>query len=255
MKRQATDTDAPASRPKQFCTPRVLMLVAVPDECDGLISKLGLQEVWRNERGGRQAIFEGLVEGNAAEGGLPRLAIQLAITGVLEHNAVNILSRLLYNKLGEENNSESSKSSLSGAPLFCVNFGCVGAYEHGSLAIGDTFFVHKVRHYDVDVPDNDPWDTRSFTLCTPANEERKDIVCTTGGRFTRTQPGCDCEDMELYGIASFCEYHGIKLYSVKYVANYCNESGVEDCFKNMAKVRAAAEEKVLQFIMHTQKYT
>merc|ERR1719162_1266015 len=59
----------------------VLLVVAIHAECAGLVAQLGLRETWRSE-GGQQALLEGVLPG-------PRpLPLRLAVTGVLEHNAV-----------------------------------------------------------------------------------------------------------------------------------------------------------------------
>lgn len=174
--------------------------------------------------------------------------MRLAVTGVLEHNAVGAVARLLQACCSSQGKAPQGDPPMpSSMPCACVNFGCVGAYEGRGLSIGDTFFVREARHFDVDVPGvaSHSWDIRSFRLPVPEGEKLDRIVNATGSRFSQGQPGCDCEDMELYGVASLCSHLRMPLYSVKYVANFCNESGHSDFVKNVHRVRVAGEEKVL----------
>jgi len=203
----------------------ILIVCALHEEAQGLINRLHLSELWRHDRG-RQSLFQGH---------LGAVRVRIAVTGVLEHNATGMLTRLLLWP-GEP------------PPRVVINFGCVGAYEGRKLRIGDAFFVTEARHFDVDVPEPDPFDVRSFKLLVPKSEAMQDIVCTTGARFTRDQPGCHCEDMELYALASLCEVAELPLLSMKYVANFCNESGAEHCMAHFQKVRWHADDRLMAFL-------
>lgn len=237
MKRPSSQVvNALKKRPARLTdrVPTLVFLVAMREECAGILTSLGLKEVWRSD-GGQQAVLEGFACG---------FFVKLGITGILEHNAVGLLARLLHG--GCPGSRDVALTSVHA----CVNFGSVGAYEESRLRIGDAVFVHEVRHYDIDVPTSDPWHSRNLKLQVPSDAMPNDVVCTSGGRFTQSQPGCDCEDMELYGIASMCNALGLPIYSLKYVANYCNDSGLEDFENNVEHVRAQAEKNLMNFLSH-----
>mmetsp|Transcript_843 Transcript_843/g.1341 ORF Transcript_843/g.1341 Transcript_843/m.1341 type:complete len:197 (-) Transcript_843:19-609(-) len=179
----------------------IFVVAALEEECLGLVGRWGLK-LELSVHGTPQKIYSGTRFGTS---------IKVVVTGVLQHNAVSMLSKLL----------------IQGIPRAVVNFGCVGAYEGRGLRID---FQTEIA-----------WYTRPFLLQTADLGVRRDVVCTTGSRFSLGQPGCDCEDMELYGLASLASAHEIPLYSVKYVANYCNEDGPKDFERNVVTARAAGE--------------
>uniref|UniRef100_A0A7S3XIB1 Nucleoside phosphorylase domain-containing protein n=1 Tax=Oxyrrhis marina TaxID=2969 RepID=A0A7S3XIB1_OXYMA len=193
----------------------IFVVAALEEECLGLVGRWGLK-LELSVHGTPQKIYSGTRFGTS---------IKVVVTGVLQHNAVSMLSKLL----------------IQGIPRAVVNFGCVGAYEGRGLRIGEAFFVAACHQYDVDFQTEIAWYTRPFLLQTADLGVRRDVVCTTGSRFSLGQPGCDCEDMELYGLASLASAHEIPLYSVKYVANYCNEDGPKDFERNVVTARAAGE--------------
>eukprot|EP00658_Telonema_sp_P-2_P024320 TRINITY_DN19764_c0_g1_i2.p1 TRINITY_DN19764_c0_g1~~TRINITY_DN19764_c0_g1_i2.p1 ORF type:complete len:185 (+),score=42.13 TRINITY_DN19764_c0_g1_i2:112-666(+) len=136
-----------------------------------------------------------------------------------------------------------------------INFGCCGAYPGRGIAVGASFYIGEVRHFDVELPGDvhNPFDDRSFHLRVPSGHEGTARVCRTGWRFSRdVGDGSDCEDMELYGVASLCEAFELPLYAIKYVANLCNDSAHEDCEANAVTARANGELLLFELLSQTE---
>ena len=168
--------------------------------------------------------------------------LNLAITGVLEHNMVAATSLVLL-RLGHE------------VP-FVVNFGAVGCYQqrhaYSCPTVGDTVLVRKVCRFDVD--DNVHW-APPLALSTP-DDDLPAVVCVTGSRYSteydRTSPYLpvdgQVEDMELYGLAVLLQTLDIPLLSVKLVVNIVSTDGREQMRQNLSLVRQHAESVLLKVL-------
>ena len=206
--------------------PTVVLVAALYDEVEGLLSALGSDLVVTYENPERsQKIWTTNVYD---------ISLHIALSGVLEHNAVGLTSRLL---------AKLPKVDI------VINFGCVGATCGMSMAIRDWAFVKEARHYDIG--DNVlPKFYAPMKLSLPKTFAKpfKSVVCTTGARFTKGQEGCDCEDMEIYGLAILCDLHDIPLVAIKYAANFCNDHGIEDFKKNVVDARQGGQDALVEFL-------
>lgn len=209
----------------------ILLVVAMVTELEGILDVLtkGKPPIW--EKGaGRQAVWETTL--NAADKS-ETAQLTIALCGVLEHNAVSLTAKLLHERPHI---------------VHVINFGCVGAVEGRSMNIGDWAFVRMVQHYDV-MPTFQDW-APSIKLNVPFMKEGnyRTVTCSSGARFTLGEHGCDCEDMEIYGLASLCGTLGLQISSIKYAANFCNEDGEKDYQKNVVSARAGAQEGLLAYL-------
>lgn len=173
--------------------------------------------------------------------------LNLAITGVLEHNMVAATSLILRHL----------KESVS----FVLNFGAVGYYpqqhEGVSLTVGETVLVRQVYRFDVD--DNLHW-VPPVTLSTPAIDLQS-VICVTGSRYStekdRESPyfpkSGQVEDMELYGLAVLLQSLKIPLISVKFVSNIVNADGREQMRQNLSSLRKRAEQTVIKVLEQYKK--
>lgn len=259
----------------------VLLLVAMDSEAEGLIKELHLKPIWTSPKSpySPQKVYVSEDEDEGSLIPLPpqhmdsgcsanralRLHVMLALTGALEHNAVPLAAQMLLGRgtVGEK---------ASGYTFRCaVNFGSVGAYHGRGLTLGDAFFTREARHYDHQFPGVDSatrWLLRP--ICMPIPElppgagihcdqgrgpNGIGVVCASGGRFNSgedaarlAQEGCDCEDMEVYGLASLCDQLEMPLVGLKYAANYCDENGPADFMANVCVARAKAQELLFSLL-------
>jgi len=168
--------------------------------------------------------------------------LNLAITGVYEHNMTAAVSLVLHH--------------ANRNPLFVLNFGAAGLYAHhhvnAGLTIGDMVHVQKVCRFDLD--DNVHWapsvDLRCSDACLPK------AVCVTGSRYStendRRSPyfpkDGQIEDMELYGLAVLLQTHKIPLISIKVIANLVVSDGRQQMRNNLSAMISAAEERIISAI-------
>lgn len=212
------------SSPETEKKPTILVVVALYEEVEGICQELRkeLKLIYENTDIGQKVWT---VERD-------NCTLCIALCGVLEHNCVSLSSHLIV--------------SLKNISLL-VNFGCVGATCGMGLKIGEWGYAKEARHYDIGANVR-PQFRPNFSLYVPKVSSAKQLVCTTGWRFTKGQPGCDCEDMELYGLASLCEAHKIPIVGIKYAANYCNDNALEDFKKNVVASRQSAQNALMAFL-------
>jgi len=219
---------------KQQPTHLPLVVIASEKEGIGLVRRLGLR---------RDASIRLPGLSREQDAGLYRgKRLNLAITGVLEHNMVAATSLVLL-RFGHE------------VP-FVVNFGAVGCYQqcqvYGCPTVGDTVLVRKVCRFDVD--NNVHW-VPPLALSTP-DDDLPAVVCVTGSRYStahdRTSPyfpvDGQVEDTELYGLAVLLQNLEIPLLSVKFVVNTVRTDGREQMRQNLSLIRQRAESVLLKVL-------
>ncbi len=93
--------------------------------------------------------------------------IFLAITGVLEHNAVAILAKIFLHYPDKF--------------LAVINYGCCGRYDSPVTNIGGSYYVSSVERYGID--DNRHW-AAPITLVCPTTAH---VVCASGSKYSTQQ--------------------------------------------------------------------
>ncbi|MEZ5338257.1 MAG: hypothetical protein R3F46_08305 [bacterium] len=185
-----------------------LLLVAMREEAQPLISGLGLVEIARPDP--LRSLYR-------------RGPLLLAVSGIGAHNMAAMAGLALREHPAIE---------------AVANFGSAGAYAAARLPAGRLRCVEQVAKWDLQLPlsgmeKHHPPLRLSGGL--PAEQGIPACRCNSGCSFSTREarerpdfPAAELEDMELYGLASFCSLLGLPLWSLKFVSNQVGDTALEE---------------------------